>query len=41
MEWTDDNIIQLITLYEQHACLYDVSDLTYHNCPPFSLLSYV
>jgi len=35
MEWTDDKIIQLITFYEQHACLYDVSDRTYHNRPPF------
>jgi len=35
MEWTDDKIIQLTTLYEQHACLYDVSDWTYHNRPLF------
>ena len=35
MEWTDDKIIQLITFYEQHPCLYDVSDRTYHNRPPF------
>jgi len=31
MEWTDDKINQLINLYEQHPCLYDVSDRTYHN----------
>jgi hypothetical protein len=31
MEWSDENIFKLITLYQQRACLYNIRDKDYHN----------
>jgi len=31
MEWSDDKILQLIKLYEENECLYNVSLPFYHN----------
>ena len=31
MEWTDEKTFDLISLYEQNHCLYDVADKSYHN----------
>jgi len=30
-EWTDADIVRLISMYEGHACLYDPADVNYRN----------
>lgn len=31
MDWTDDKVFRLISLYESHPCLYNATNRDYHN----------